>query len=129
MPATQSPTRSALYTVTARKLARLAERIEGRGSRADDAIYAKVAPLRPVVTVLNAAFDCSTRSIKEIEDQFSEMDFSPALYAAIEEEFAAARAQDAKDATARAAREAQAARDVAERAAWRDTHARANGLF
>ena len=118
MPATNTATvtHSALYIKTSRKLARLAEKISGRGTDADIAIYAKAAPLQPIMAALHKAFnpDATLRTVEED----METTFSPELAAAVEIEIEAAKQNQINLRAQHAAQQAAEAQYAADRAAW-----------
>ena len=118
MPATNIPvvTHSALYIKTSRKLARLAEKISGRGSDADLAIYAKAAPLQPIMAALHKAFnpDATLRTVEED----METTFNTELADAVEIEIRAAKQHQINMRAQYAAQQAAEAQYAADRAAW-----------
>ena len=107
---------SALYIKTSRKLARLAEKISGRGTDADLVIYAKAAPLRPIMDALNKAFnpDATLRSVEED----METTFDSDLAAAVEIEIEAAKQHQRNMREQYKAAQAAEAQQVADRAKW-----------
>jgi chaperonin GroEL (HSP60 family) len=116
MPAAQTATHSALYIKTSRKLARLAEKVSGRGTDADLAIYAEAAPLQPIMAALNKAFDPNA-TVRSVEEDM-ETTFSPELAAAVEIEIEAAKQNQINLRAQYAARQAAEAQYAADRAEW-----------
>lgn len=109
-------THSALYIKTSRKLSRLAERIKGDGSAADDVLYVKVRPLRPIMAALHKAFDPSA-TVSSVEEDM-ETTFSPELAAAVALEIEAAKRHQRLMREQHAAQQAAEAQETADRAEW-----------
>lgn len=117
MPAAQTAvTHSALYIKTSRTLARLAEKISGRGSNDDLAIYAKAAPLQPIMAALHKAFDADA-TLRSVEEDM-ETAFSPELAAAVEIEIEAAKQHRRNMRVQYATQQAAEAQQAADRAEW-----------
>jgi len=122
MPATNTaatePKHSALYISTARKLARLVERIKGDGSAADDALYVKVRPLRPIMAALHAAFTGNHGTTLRTVEEDMETTFSPELAEAVEIEITAAKCQRSILRKQYAMQQAAEAQQAADRTEW-----------
>ena len=114
--ATKPATHSALYVKTSRALSRLAERIKGDGSAADDALYVRVRPLHPIMAALHKAFDPSA-TVSSVEEDM-ETTFSPELAAAVALEIEAAKCHQRLMREQHAAQQAAEAQEAVDRAEW-----------